>query len=233
MWSENPSVLFQRGGPVMWPILFCLILALAVMFERLVLLFVWYGESYRRLSTRLQQAVRQGGVEQARPVLQASRSPLARVAQVYLDHAENSASLRQEVVSREASCRLTQLESRLHWLSVIGALAPMLGLLGTVTGLVECFRRIELLSGQVQPSDLAAGIWEAPLTTVFGLVVAIPTLAAYHFLEQRVNLLQLQMQWLVTSLDEWLGREPARSEPAAPPAVPKEVQTEVIISAGD
>ena len=62
----------------------------------------------------------------------------------------------------------------------------MIGLLGTVIGLVEAFYQIEQQGGQVQPGDLASGIWTALLTTVFGLVVALPTLAAYHFLDNQI-----------------------------------------------
>lgn len=224
--------LFQRGGPVMWPLLVCSILSVAVSVER-ILVFLWQRYPYEKLTSQLRDVLRAGGSESARRWLRKIRSPLARVAEAYLEHESLSDSLRQELVAREASYRLTRLEKRLHWLSVIGSLAPMMGLLGTVWGLVEAFHQIELLGGHVQPGDLASGIWKALLTTVFGLVVALPSLAVYHFLEQYVGAIQLQMQWLVISLNQWLGHEPAPASSSKPPAMQSQVRTEVVVGTGD
>ncbi len=231
MMSLDLFELFQRGGPVMWPLLAGSILSVAVSVER-VLVFWWQRYPYPRLSQRLQSALQRGGVPAARALLQPLRNPLARVGEVYLEHEEAPDALRQEIVAREASYQLTLLEKRLHWLSVIGSLAPMLGLLGTVWGLVEAFHQIELLGGQVQPGDLAAGIWKALLTTVFGLVVALPSLAVYHFLEQHVGAVQLRMQWLVTSLNQWLGHAPL-SPAGGPPPLQAQPSREIMVGTGD
>ena len=112
---------------------------------------------------------------------------------------------REEIVNREASEQIARLETRINWLSIIGTLAPMIGLLGTVIGLVEAFYQIEQQGGQVQPGDLASGIWTALLTTVFGLVVALPTLAAYHFLDNQIAALALRMAWVSSRINEWLA----------------------------
>jgi biopolymer transport protein ExbB len=221
--------MWEVCGPLRWPLLACSVLALAIALERVVL-FLWQGSSYPRFLRRLQQAVRTG-VPEAREFLREQRSPLARVAEVYLQHEQSPDALRQEVVAREASMRLNHLERRTHWLSVIGSISPMLGLLGTVLGLVEAFRQVENLSGQVQPGDLAGGIWEALITTVFGLFIAIPTLAVYHFLEHRIGAVQLQMQWLVASLNEWYGHALVPAERATAPA--EQMPEDVAISAGE
>jgi biopolymer transport protein ExbB len=223
--------LFQRGGPVMWPLLVCSILSVAVSAERMIL-FWWQHYPYDRLTGEFHKAFERGGIDAARTWLGQTRGPLARVAEVYLEHESLPASLRQELVAKEASYRLTLLEKRLHWLSMIGSLAPMMGLLGTVWGLVEAFHQIELLGGQIQPGDLASGIWKALLTTVFGLVVALPTLAFYHLLEQYVGAIQLQMQWLITSLNQWLGHEPVAAE-ARLPAMQTPVQSEIVVGTRD
>jgi biopolymer transport protein ExbB len=119
-------------------------------------------------------------------------------------------------VGQRASQQVTLLERRLSWLSVIGHLAPMIGLLGTVWGLVDAFHQIESQGGNVQPSDLASGIWQALLTTVFGLIVALPTLAIYHFLDNRVAAITLQMEWLVAELNCWLDGNSSAAGPAKP-----------------
>ena len=80
-----------------------------------------------------------------------------------------------------------------------------MGLLGTVAGLVGAFHQIELKGGQVQPGDLASGIWSALLTTVCGLPIALPCLAAYHLLQSVAGRAALQMQWVTSQLDEWLA----------------------------
>ena len=134
-------------------------------------------------------------------------------------------------MAREASIQLSMMERRVHWLSVIGSLTPMIGLLGTVLGLVQAFKQIESLGGQVQPGDLAAGIWTALLTTVFGLSVALPTLAVYHFLEHRVGAVQLQLQWLTVTLNEWFGHCSTPGEEQS--AVVETVHEDVVVSAGE
>jgi biopolymer transport protein ExbB len=213
MWGESFQALFLRGGPVMWPLLLCSVLALAVAVERLML-FLWWTTPYEAFLQRLQATLSKGNREATRRMLRECRSPLARVAEAYLAHLRAPAARREESVARDASYRITQLERRLNWLSVIGHLAPMIGLLGTVVGLVDAFHQIELLGGQVQPSHLASGIWAALLTTVFGLSVALPTLAVHHFLDHRAATVALQMQWLVAHLNEWLL--PHDGNPAEP-----------------
>jgi biopolymer transport protein ExbB len=114
---------------------------------------------------------------------------------------------------------------------MIGSIATLPGLLGTVTGLVAAFHEIEIQAGRVQPGDLAAGIWEALLTTVFGLVIAIPCLATYHLLDHRAGAIALQMQWMTAYLDEWLNREPGPKEAGAtrPDEAEKEPRADIEI----
>src|SRR3989338_4894271 len=101
------------------------------------------------------------------------------------------------------------MKPRLQALAAITHLAPLLGLLGTVTGLVTAFHQIEILGGTVQPNDLAAGIWEALITTVFGLVIAIPAMAAYHGFESSADQTARRMQFVISELDEFFGKRSA------------------------
>ncbi|MBL9090644.1 MAG: MotA/TolQ/ExbB proton channel family protein [Planctomycetaceae bacterium] len=208
MWDYSWKELFVKGGEVMWPILLCSVVASAIAVERM-LTFLFYRTSYRGLRHMLQTGIEHEDLQAAKRVAAARRGPLARTAQSYLEHLDLTAEAREDIVGRTVSESVAVLENRLHWLSIIGVLAPMLGLLGTVAGLVEAFNDIERAGGQVQPKDLAAGIWAALLTTVFGLVVALPALAVYHFLENRVNTLLLQSQWIVSYLNQWLRIRPA------------------------
>ena len=219
MWGLDIWELLTRGGMVMWPLLICSVLSVAITIERLCY-FAVKSTRYTRFQSHLEKLMRAKDIQAADSFVSFHRSPLARVAKTYLSHMSQPSSLRQEAASREASLQLTHLERRLGWLSIIGTLAPMIGLLGTVIGLVEAFQQIELAGGQVQPSDLAAGIWKALLTTVFGLVVALPTLAIFHLFDSRVGSLALQMQWLVAHLNEWTSTASNDSPIVTPTAVP-------------
>jgi biopolymer transport protein ExbB len=128
------------------------------------------------------------------------------VAASYLENLARPAALRTEIVRREGSLQLERVEKRLRVLAAISHLAPLLGLLGTVLGMVLAFAKIEGLQGAMKPADLAGGIWQALLTTVFGLVVAIPCMAAYHGFEGLADKIARRMQFVVTLLDEALGQ---------------------------
>lgn len=214
MWGYSWHDLFERGGEVMWPILVCSVLALAITVERFIV-FIWHFTPFTGLVRGLEQHVRRGDLDAAEHLAANRHGPTARAAESYLAHRNLTPEARDDIVGRVVSQSVSVLETRLHWLSIIGVLAPMLGLLGTVAGLVEAFNNIEKAGGQVQPKDLASGIWAALLTTVFGLVVALPALAVYHFLENRVNTVLLQCQWIVSHLNEWLLKQPARHSDSA------------------
>lgn len=188
----------------MYPLLGCSIVAVCVAVERLAV-FLYRAGTYEQLSRNLKQRLASQHPDEVHQWLASRRSPLARVATSFLEHRKRPAPLREQLVTQEASQQVTRMEKRLHWLSVIGHLAPMIGLLGTVWGLVEAFHQIESQGGNVQPGHLASGIWKALLTTVFGLVVALPTLAAYHFLDNRVSGVTIRMQWLLAELNGWLA----------------------------
>lgn len=232
LWDQTPYELFVRGGGVMWPLLACSVLALAVSLER-VLVFLWFSGSFARLAGEIGGLVRQGKRQAAIEAAGRYRTPVARVVEQYLRHVDADAEAREEICGREASQQITRLERRMSWLALIGQMAPMLGLLGTVTGLITVFHDIEKAGGTVHPLMLAKGIWEALLTTVFGLVIALPTLAVYGLLDQRVGATSLQMQWIVAYLNEWLHKNPAPKIvapagtmpglPTRPPVVPEPV----------
>lgn len=201
MWDQSFESLFQRGGPVMWPLLGLSILTAAVLVDRLIA-FLLSGSNLRGLCTRIGPLARTGRWDEVRQQLHV-RSPLDQIVGIYLDHLSAPREIRDDIVRREGMILLDQLGKRVHWLTAIGQISPMLGLLGTVTGLVAAFHQVEVQGGQVQPADLAAGIWEALLTTVFGLVVAIPALAGRHIFQQRLDAQAQNFALLVTYLDEW------------------------------
>ena len=198
--------IFLRGGIVMWPLLFCSVLGAAVILDRAVFFLRLRATNLRRLQDRVVGDLRRGDGEAALRAARSSDHPVARVAASYLENLDRPAALRTEIVRREGSLQLERVEKRLRVLAAISHLAPLLGLLGTVLGMVLAFAKIEGLQGAMKPADLAGGIWQALLTTVFGLVVAIPCMAAYHGFEGLADKIARRMQFIVTSLDEALGQ---------------------------
>lgn len=207
--------IFLRGGIVMWPLLFCSVLGVAVILDRAVFFLRLRSTNLRRLEDQLTDDLRRGKTESALRLARSSDHPVARVAASYLENLGRPAALRTEIVRREGSLQLERVEKRLRVLAAISHLAPLLGLLGTVLGMVLAFAKIEGLQGAMKPADLAGGIWQALLTTVFGLVVAIPCMAAYHGFEGLADKIARRMQFVVTLLDEALGQSGGALDPEA------------------
>ena len=212
MWELNLSDLFRKGGVVMWPLLACSVLGFALIVER-TLVILWSVVRFRSLVDCLRPHIQRGRLVEARRLLvRFSRSPVARVALTHLEHLKSPAPLREEIVAREASQELAALEKRLNWLALLAQVTPLLGLFGTVLGLMNAFYQIDAKGSGVQTADLAVGIWQKLLNTAFGLAIAVPCLMMYFWLEGRVGLAALQMEWITSYLNEWLGE----AQPTAP-----------------
>lgn len=157
----------------MWPLLAESIAALYIILERAVF-FLFILPKYRRnlaFFGEAEGAGNPGNFESAK--LEAD--PLVKE----LESAKKNRSLSLESVWLAVEEHLRLPEHNLNGLNIIAQTAPLLGLLGTITGLIRAFIEIQNLQGQVNPSDLAGGIWEALITTAFGLCIAIPALIAY------------------------------------------------------
>lgn len=200
----------NKGGALMWVLLAFSVVGVAVILDR-VAVYASYGFNPDRWLKKILADLESGRVESALASARASRHPVARVVEVYLENLGRPARVRVDNVKREGALVLERVEKRLRILAAISHLAPLVGLLGTVTGMVLAFARIESLDGAPKPADLAGGIWEALLTTVFGLVVAIPCMAAYHAFESHADKIARRMELAVTALDDALqpgcGRE--------------------------
>src|SRR3989338_3008487 len=173
LWDQTLLKLFQKGGFTMWPLLLCSILAAAVIVDRAIF-FQLLRLHYDRFLEELKGLLSKRRYKEAREFCGRRGHPVCRIAAVYLDHLGND-RLRADVLKREGSYALEKVETRLRVLGALTHIAPLPGLLGTVTGLVGAFHRIELLSGHVQAGGLAAGIWGAVITTGVRLGMAVPT----------------------------------------------------------
>jgi len=141
------------------------------------------------------------GPEPALNELKYNRHPIAKVLTTTIESCTNSRFSVEDIeteVSRIGSREIKDLERYLRGLEVIANLSPLLGLLGTVLGMIKAFAKLETAGTKVDPTILAGGIWEALLTTAFGLSVAIPALAAFYLFEGKVENLRSLMKDAVT-----------------------------------
>ncbi len=206
-WDQTLIDLFRKTGFTAWPLLLCSVIAAAITVERMIYFFK-LNLDYERFGERLFKFLRENKIKEALLFCRKHPNPIVRIAFLYLKNLNSN--LRDSILSREGSIAMEKVEGRLRGLSAITHIAPLLGLLGTVTGLVGAFHKIELLGGQVQPEHLASGIWEALLSTVFGLLVAIPCMAAYHSFESQADRIARRMQTIVSELDEFFSKEATR-----------------------
>ena len=171
--------IFRQGGPVMWPILFCSIMGLSVAFERLLTFwkYTFANRYFKGDQTKVITLTRKGEWEEALRVAQKAESPICRVFAAALEHREAGFKETLEAASQQA---IDKLRRGLSLIDTIITVAPMLGILGTVTGIINTFHALNV-SGLENPTAAAAGISEALITTAAGLVVAISCLFPFNF----------------------------------------------------
>jgi len=180
------------GGPVMWPIILCSVVAAAIVLERL-----WTLQRKRviprELTDRIWKLVESQGLNDRHIEALGHNSPLGRVLAAGLAHREHGREIMKEAIEDTGRHVVHELERFLGTLGTIAAVSPLLGLLGTVTGMIQAFEAISA-EGVGDPQILAGGIGTALITTAAGLIVAIPALFAYRYLRGVVDLLVVEME---------------------------------------
>ena len=178
--------LVQKGGPLVWLILLCSITALGVFSERLLSLHrssLHTGDFLRGLANLL----RRGNYAEALQECAGSPGPVPRVLHaVILKHGSPRAELR-EIAQEAGQLEIPRLERNLALLGTIAYATPLIGLLGTVLGLLNAFQQISAHGGYATASEIAGGVYESLLTSAAALTVAIPAFIAHSYLSARVN----------------------------------------------
>ncbi len=195
----------EKGGPIMWLLLACSIIATAVIVDRLAY-HLSRRFNFASFHRSIMQALEGGGVAEASKLAATSRHPVARVTSVYLSNLEQPPELARDLLAREGSEALAEASQRLRILATVAQISPLLGLLGTVAGMVEAFATIQSLGGAAQPADLAGGIWEALLTTLAGLGISIPCIAMLQYFHSLSETTSHRMEAMIISLDEWVTK---------------------------
>ena len=183
----------SKGGVLVVPILLCSVIALAIFLERLI--------RYSRVRIRgdglvekIGRHIKNNEDHQAYELAGSSDSPMGRVLAQAMEVKDQDRETLETVIIHATDEEVTGLSRYLQALATIGNIAPLLGLLGTVLGMIKAFMVIQQMGGKVNAAVLAGGIWEAMLTTALGLAVALPTIVAHSYLVARVDRYEAQLQ---------------------------------------
>ncbi|MDX5321657.1 MAG: MotA/TolQ/ExbB proton channel family protein [Bacteroidota bacterium] len=184
---------FIEGDPVwMTPVLLCLILGLAVAIERIITLSL-FSINKDKFVLEIEEAVKTGGVEAAKEVCRNTRGPIASIFYQGLDRSDEGIEVVEKTIVSYGSVQMGQMEKGMVWLSLFIALAPMLGFMGTVIGMIQAFDQIQA-QGDISPTVVAGGIKVALLTTVAGLIVAIFLQLFYNYIVNKVDTMVNNME---------------------------------------
>jgi len=183
---------FNEGGNFMWPVLICLIIGLAIAFERIITLNRADIDT-RNFLSNVKEALEEGGISAAEEICAQTRGPVASVFQAGLLRADEGVEAVEKAVVSYGSIEMSFLERGLVWLSLFISIAPMLGFLGTVIGMIEAFDAIEQ-AGDISPSLVARGIKIALLTTAFGLIVGVILQFFYNYAVSKIDRIVVEME---------------------------------------
>ncbi|MEZ4598330.1 MAG: MotA/TolQ/ExbB proton channel family protein [Syntrophotaleaceae bacterium] len=187
---QSMMAFLTKAGPIGVAIIGCSVIALFIIVER-----VWVFRQLRlkdpRLMHRVGKRAAEGNLAQAVALVQEEKHAVAQTISQMLARLENAKQISradlEKVAGHAASREVRLMERFLPTLQLVANISPLLGLFGTVTGMIKAFQAIQSLGGKVNASVLAGGIWEAMLTTALGLGVAIPAMVAHNYLQGKVH----------------------------------------------
>ena len=201
--------IFKKGGPIMWPLLMVSILAMGAVFERSIFLIAEQGRRDTKALDKFFSAIRTGDIKQAMQISAESKFFVLRTLGYALEHKESSLASALMFAQKQ---EIKRFRAGIPILDTVITLAPLLGLLGTVTGMMGSF---SLIGGELSaPGAITGGIAEALIATAFGLGIAITSLVPFNLLNMQVEKARLEIESAATHLELLM-------EPPAKPAVAK------------
>ena len=215
--AQSVLSFFSKGGLFMWPLLICSMFAVTTMILR--------GFALRRrnvlplvIESEIERLVPGGSAERLARIVHHDDSSLARIVRVALQHLRAPRAENIEAVETRARHEMVGLERGLIVLEIITGIAPLLGLIGAVSGLVHVFSNLGLSTGSANTKAIALGIAEALNATVFGLSIAVPALIAFSYFSRKVEVMSVEMETLVVELISkcYYGRIGTGAQPAPP-----------------
>ncbi len=210
----NPLSFMHAGGPVMWPLLACAIISVTVMIER-----TWFitraSADNEVLSEQVREHLTAGNVNAALAACDEHSGPVSGLLASGIRNRNMDSDTIERTMEEIAMQETPLLYRRLGWLDTIITIAPLLGLLGTVTGMIKSFHVVGSTQGLNNPNAITGGVAEALLATATGLAIAIVTLVGYNFLGEKVKEIIAEMEIRATQLMNILAGmrgEPVRGE---------------------
>jgi len=183
----------SKGGVLVVPILFCSVVALAIFLERVIRFAAMQKRGYG-LEIKVAEKLRHRLDQEAYEMANSSDSPMGRMLVQAMEVKDQDRETLETVIAHATDEEVRGLSRYLQALATIGNIAPILGLLGTVIGMIKAFMVIQEMGGKVNAAVLAGGIWEAMMTTALGLSVALPTMVAHSYLLSRVDKYEARLQ---------------------------------------
>jgi biopolymer transport protein ExbB len=191
--SQTIKEYFIDGGPMFMSfVLIALILGLALCIERIIYLNLATTNT-KKLLENIESALESGGIEEAKEVCRNTRGPVASIFYQGLERSNEGVEMVEKSIIAYGGVQMGLLEKGLSWIGLFIALAPMLGFMGTVIGMIDTFNVIET-KGEAEPAELAGGIKVALLTTVSGLIVAMILQVFYNYIVSKIDGLVNQME---------------------------------------
>jgi len=216
--QENQNVLLKQikakfiegGAGFMGTILLTLIFGLALAIERIIYLNLATTNT-EKLLKNVEDALDSGGVEAAKEVCRNTRGPVASIFYQGLDRADEGIEMAEKAVISYGGVQMGLLEKNLSWISLFIAIAPMLGFMGTVIGMIDAFDKIQV-AGAVSAQLVAGGIKVALITTVSGLIVAIILQIFYNYILSKIDSITVAMEDASISLIDMLIKHNAKNK---------------------
>lgn len=200
---------FIEGGPgFMACIVLCLIIGLALAIER-ILYLLFSKTNTKKLLAEIEKALDEGGVEKAKEICRNTRGPVASIFYQGLLRADQGVDVVEKTIVSYGSIQMSLMENGLSWISLFIALAPSLGFLGTVIGMIQAFDAIQA-AGDISPNIVAGGMKVALITTVAGLIVAMILQLFYNYILSRIDALSIDMEDSSISLIDMMTKRQAK-----------------------
>ena len=196
---------FIEGGPAfMSLIIICLIIGLALAIERI--LYLSFSKiNTKKLVENVEEALKEGGIEKAKDVCRDTRGPVASIFYQGLLRYDQGLDVVEKTIVSYGSVQMSQMENGLSWISLFIAIAPSLGFLGTVIGMINAFDAIQA-AGDISPNVVAGGMKVALITTVGGLIVAMILQVFYNYILAKIDSLSIDMEDASISLVDILTK---------------------------
>lgn len=204
--------LIVKGGPVLWFIMALSVVSVVVIIERL-LFFRNIKTDEGKLFSHLKSSLEKGHYDEALSICDRNISPLGSLVKVGIEHRAYPETTLRDFMHDSVNQEIPRLEKNVSILDTIAHIAPLCGLLGTVTGCMQAFGVLGTFGAVSDPTFLAKGISEALTTTVAGIVVAVPSVIFFNYYTGKVNRILLKLDYQVNELVLLIGSGPQKAEP--------------------